>query len=1476
MAFVACTQNEVEELSANREALPETLTVGFEGDDTRVELNEALKTVWTEGDEVSVFYRSYENMKWAFQGATGDRSGELKRVSGEVGDNTMDNTIVVYPYNEDYKINLSEGGVEASLPAVQSYKEGSYGKEGNIMVAESTFTQFVLKSVVGWLRVELTGEGEVVESITVRGNGDEQLAGLCYIDAEDASVTLASNKATTEEDGEIAGNINFDGSTFTEVTLDCGEGVELGTGTTYFYIALLPQNFESGITIEVNYGDDALKIERVNSNLTIQRNHIYPINIAANEEVPSNELWYTSTDGNIVEPYNSTAFDVAIRSNEYANGQGVITFDGDVTLISAEAFRECNTLESISLPDGITEVVEGSFRGCSNLTSFSSKLATANRRALIVDKTLVAFAPKGVTKYTIPAGVARIGAYTFAYSTELLDVTIGNGVEVIGAWSFTRCSELKRAYIASSVHTIEEGAFSYCNKLVIEGDNYESVVGGIIDKDGKWRGPIDIPDDGKIEVGKGVITIGEGAVRNNDGITEVTIPESVQEIEAWAFMGCTSLEKVICKPTTPPAAIFTDGLWQAFDENAPERKIYVPAASLDTYKAANGWKDYADSIFALDNGEEEPDEEWISLGEGFYRDDILASLSSTDVIGVIVPVEIAQHHEDKSRYRLIDPYSREAITYIWGGVPSNMVFTSPGYIEFVIDPATGNVEIPNSPLGFQMDFGDGNGALDISVQLLTDANNAPLYGSYDEDRGIIEFTTRSSIGFVNTMGKGYYVNSNALFAIAMPGYDFDEPIDSEGSKIYYTATAKVEPYDTSDFNAAIVSNEWDEAAGKGVITFDGELTTIGNYAFEDCQSMTSITIPDSVTTLGWGAFTGCSTLREFSGKFATDDGLCLITDNILKAFAIGCGITEYTIPNNVTSIEANVFMECMSLTSVTIPDSVTTIGSYTFTWCKNLTTISIGSGVTSIGYAAFVDCNSLTSVYCKATTPPTLDGNGFHDNADGRKIYVPTESVEEYKTAEYWSDYATDIVGYDFDAGEGDVVKSELFYTATALVEPYKSSAFNVAIVSNEWDEATGEGIITFDGELTTIGDYAFEWCDSLTSVTIPDSVTTIGDSAFEGCDSLTSVTIPDSVTTIGDRVFLFNQCLTSVTIPDSVTRIGSGAFGGCISLAEFTGKFAEDGGRCLIIDGVLNAYAAASGTTYTIPDYVTTIGEMAFYYCESLTSVTIPNGVTTIGKYAFDSCVSLTSVTIGNSVTTIGEAAFASCSSLTSVTIPDSVTTIGELAFCSCYSLTSVTIPDSVTTIGGAAFYGCISLAEFTGKFAEDGGRCLIIDGVLNAFALGCGVTEYTIPDSVTTMGYWAFAYCESLTSVSIPDSVTTIGDYAFDSCVSLTSITIPDSVTTIGNYAFEWCDSLTSVTIGDSVTTIGVWAFAECDRLTSVYCKATTPPKGINYGYGWIAFDDNASGRKIYVPAESVEAYKAAAGWSDYAADIVGYDFE
>ena len=239
--------------------------------------------------------------------------------------------------------------------------------------------------------------------------------------------------------------------------------------------------------------------------------------------------------------------------------------------------------------------------------------------------------------------------------------------------------------------------------------------------------------------------------------------------------------------------------------------------------------------------------------------------------------------------------------------------------------------------------------------------------------------------------------------------------------------------------------------------------------------------------------------------------------------------------------------------------------------------------------------------------------------------------------------------------------------------------------------------------------------------------------------------------------------------------------------------------------------------------------------------SLTIPatyNGkpVTSIGSSAFWGCSSLTSIEIPDGVTSIGDRAFYYCSSLTNITIPDSVTSIGQLAFYNCSSLISITIPDSVTSIGFYAFYGCSSLtgiwvdSDNTAYCSDDCGvlynksKTTLIQAPAKGFS-----GAYTIPDSVTSIGAYAFSYCSSLTSITIPDSVTAIPDYAFQWCSSLTSITIPDSVTSIGYYAFRDCSSLTSITMPDSVTSIGSSAFSYCSSLTSI----TIPDSVTRIGY-------------------------------------------
>lgn len=283
------------------------------------------------------------------------------------------------------------------------------------------------------------------------------------------------------------------------------------------------------------------------------------------------------------------------------------------------------------------------------------------------------------------------------------------------------------------------------------------------------------------------------------------------------------------------------------------------------------------------------------------------------------------------------------------------------------------------------------------------------------------------------------------------------------------------------------------------------------------------------------------------------------------------------------------------------------------------------------------------------------------------------------------------------------------------------------------------------------------------------------------------------------------------------------------------------------------SGYEYSAMTSAIIGECVRNIDDYAFYMCYGLASVAIPNSVTSIGNSAFIVCYSLTSITIPNSVTSIGDAAFADCTGLTSVTLPNSITRIGDTVFSLCSSLTGITIPNSVTSIGDNAFSNCSGLTNVT-----------IPNSVTSigyqTFAFCSGLTSITIPNSVTTIDENAFAYSSSLTGITIPTGVTSISNGIFQYCTSLSSVTIPTGVTSIGEFAFSDCSGLTSVTIPDSVTSVGRSAFIRCSGLTSVTCLATTPPT-----IGIIVFD-NTNNCPIYVPAQSVENYKSASGWSQY----------
>ena len=590
MLFVACTTDQTADVQPID--APETLTVSFE-ENTRIQLQNG-KTVWTKGDLVSVFYKSYDNLKFKFDGETGDRTGTLSMVNGGLGPQTIDHTIVIYPYSTDYRISLDSGGIDALLPATQYYAKDSYGIGNNLMVAQSEFTNFSLRNTCGWLKLQLTGNGEKVKSITLKGNNDEQVAGLVHIATSNAALTLATTVGDVPAEDEngvggTGGGLVFDNTILTEVTLNCGEGVTLGEEATAFYIALPPQTFEKGFTAEIQSAGYEPMILNTDNSVVIERNAIQPMaSVEYNGQriIPNNEIWYTSSDGKIVTPYKTDAFGVSIKSNVYEDGKGVITFDGNVTSIGYSAFCDCSSLTSITIPDSVTEIGRDAFCDCSSLTSVTigNSVTSIGNYAF--------YLCYGLTSITIPNSVTSIGYSAFFLCRSLTSVTIPDSVTLIADYAFCNCSSLTSVTIPNSVTSIGENAFSYCSGLtsITIPDSITS-IGCKAFSYCSGLTSVTIPDS--------VTSIGVYAFFNCSSLTSVTIPDSVTSIGQYAFLNCIGLTSVYCKPTTPPT-----GGYDIFYNNASGRKIYVPASDDDSiinaYKSAEYWSGYANDIEEYD------------------------------------------------------------------------------------------------------------------------------------------------------------------------------------------------------------------------------------------------------------------------------------------------------------------------------------------------------------------------------------------------------------------------------------------------------------------------------------------------------------------------------------------------------------------------------------------------------------------------------------------------------------------------------------------------------------------------------------------------------------------------------------------------------------------------------------------------------------------------------------------------------------
>ena len=892
-----------------------------------------------------------------------------------------------------------------------------------------------------------------------------------------------------------------------------------------------------------------------------------------------------------------------------------------------------------------------------------------------------------VKKVVIEKGVTSIGNYAFSGCLGLKSITIPDGITSIGDHAFDSCINLRSITLPDSITSIGMWAFYNCW-------NVSSII---------------IPD--------GVTSIEDFTFNSCISLTSITIPNSVTNIKSSAFHNCADLTSI-----TIPDSVTSIG-YAAFSNCDSLQTISLSCGSA---LKKSDFGDQADLVS--------------------YTNQHL--LTKTEAKAKTCTEDGNKEYwtcEHCGKYFLSDdtnPETAKAVEQSEFIIPASHKLTKVEAKDATCTEDGNKAYWTCEHCGKYFLSDDSNPETATAVELSETVIPA-LKHKNATTRGVVE-PNGTKPGY---SGDRYCPDCDTVLE---KGYTYWNEgnltwkLDADGT-LTISGTGTMKDYDYNN-NPSPANQK--KGSVKKVVIKDG-VTSIGNFAFYNCTSLTSITIPDSVTSIELAAFNNCNNLTSIT----IPDSVTSIGDS---AFELCNKLSSITLSNNITSIGNWAFHGC-HLTSITIPDSVTSIGAMAFYSCSNLQTISLSCKSSlkksdfgdKANLVSYTNQHLLTKTAAKAATCSESGNKEYwtcehcgkyflsddsnpetakaveqsetilpaiqHKNAELRNSSEPTETSPGYSGDLYCPDCDTVVEkGYTYWIEDNLTWKlyedGTLNISGTGAMKDYNSTDN----LSPAYMNSSVKKVVIEEG-VTNIGNWAFSECSSLTSITIPDSVTNIGAAAFDSCGSLTSITIPGSVTSIGTVAFYNCSGLTSITIPDSVTNIGAAAFDSCGSL-----------------------------TSIVIPNSVTSIESYAFSACSSLTSITIPDSVTSIGNNAFDSCSSLTSITIPDSVTSIGNNAFDSCSSLTSITIPDGVTSIESYAFYNCSGLTSITIPDSVTNIGAAAFDSCTSL------------------------------TSITIPDSVTSIESYAFCNCSNLTSITIPDSVTNIGAAAFDSCTSLKTISL------------------------------------------------------------------------------------------------------
>ena len=1284
-----------------------------------------------------------------------------------------------------------------------------------------------------------------------------------YAFASNENLTAVTLPASLSDMGTYA----FYGSALT--SLDFADGFAMSTISAYAFA----DTKLTSVTIpdSVNYIDDdafrdcadlaSVKFGSA-SDLQLHANAFYNTGLSGTLDIPANARYIG--EYSLVGLQNLQAYNVDAANPYYKSVDGVLYTNDGKKLIAFPAGRT----GSFVVPAWVETIGFGAFEN----TKLSSVSFADDINLLTLGYRAFYNAPN-LTEVSIPASVVSIDYYAFAECRSLSRVTFAPDNKLTGIYegAFLNCISLADITIPDSIVEISDFAFYGCTSITHLPISETSQIKGIYDYAFAYTGITElvVPDS--------VIDIGAYAFRGIP-VKKVFISDAQMqtlEIGIGALQDCDKLEDLRI-PFTGNAYV-GQYVWFGYifgagnvDANATYmpsslRKLFIKTSSPYWYETfGNTFNDahnYLESIVEL------------FLPEGLMCIDNDAFIECKELTKVVIPYGLTSIKTNAfwGCCKLVDINIPESVTSICEGA-----FYGCGLTNIVISQGITSIE--------RLTFSDCKSLINVTIpENIASIGESAFLGC----SGLTRITIPKN---VNSIGKNAFQLCNNLYEVTnlsnLPLTIGSEEYgriafyaklitDRDGNKTYRDENNGFAYIDTVDFfrfvkedgKYKLISYLGSDDTVTLPIDINGEsyeiyrmtgvknviipkgVSYISEDAFAGCSSLVSITMPNSVSSIKRNAFTNCIKLT----KVIIPDTVTSIGEHAFD----GCWSLKYIrIPYGLTCIEDLTFSECKSLQNIIVPNSVVSIGSWAFYDCSSLVSVVLSNELNYIHANAFRNCNKLEII----NLPDAVEGiseNAFSGCCMLSSIDIGPRtgfSANAFRGCDNL--YMTiDINNPYFTLMDGIVYNKEI--TAIVYVMPYVTNLIVPETVQTISGIAGNINIVYVDFSravsIKEVGFEAFDGCENLVTVKLPESVTSIGDSAFGTCISLENIIIPNGVTNIGNSAFVNCKRLTHIVIPNGVLSIKDYTFSGCESL-----------------------------TSASIPNTIVSIGAGAFRNCSNLTSISIPKGVTHIENYTFEGCSSLNNIEMHSGILEIGEGTFYDCRSLMSITIPECITTIKNSTFSGCSGLTNITIPNSVINIEENAFWGCeklyqvINQSELEFVIGSDGYGQIALNAKMidnkgnityrdenNGFAyidtvdcfrfvkedgkyklisyLGNDDTV-TLPIDINGESYEIYRMT-GVKNVIIPKGKTKIDVEAFYGCKTLKSIVIPDGVDIICSYAFFECDGLISITIPDTVIDIEYCAFSHCSNLTSVVIPESVKMIGNEVFDGTALYEDDGN---------------------------------